>query len=92
MSLERGTIVGYNADNLLVRFTMLDGTSIIDCEISCAALDNLVGAKWTSRILVDRVSQFVEHRQTIEELASQLYKVAPRDMKIVRIFSKHFPK
>ena len=37
MPLKRGGIVGYDADRMSYRFTMIHEARIIDCEISSAA-------------------------------------------------------
>ena len=45
MALSRGEVVGYDAEQMVFRFTMLASASIVDCQISGAALDNLVRVK-----------------------------------------------
>jgi len=87
VALSRGEVVGYDAEQMVFRFTMLESASIVDCQISGAALDNLVRAKGAKP--TDRLAQFAEHRQTIEELATKLYVTRPRGTKLVRIFFKH---
>jgi hypothetical protein len=71
---------------MLFRFTMMDGEDVIQCEISNAALDDLVGAKWGT---ADREVQFAENRERIEQLAIRLHVAQPRGDRLVRIFAKH---
>jgi hypothetical protein len=86
MPLRRGEIIGHAADKMLFRFTMMDGEDVIQCEISNAALDDLVGAKWGT---ADREVQFAENRERIEQLAIRLHVAQPRGDRLVRIFAKH---
>ena len=43
MPLTRAKAVGYDADLMVFKFTMRNGDQIVQCEISNAALGNLVG-------------------------------------------------
>jgi hypothetical protein len=90
VALSRGEVIGYDAEKMVFRFTMLESATIVDCQISGAALDNFVRAKGAKP--ADRQAQFAEHRQAIEELATRLYVTQPRGAKLVRIFFKHIRK
>ncbi|WMT79399.1 DUF1488 family protein [Bradyrhizobium sp. Ash2021] len=89
MPLTRSEIIGYDADKMLFRFTMMNGVQAIDCEISSAALDDLAGTRGTGGF-ADRNAQFEEYRANIEELASQQFDARPS--KLIRVFAKHLPK
>jgi hypothetical protein len=91
MPLTRGQTVGYDDKRLAFRFTMLNAGDTIDCQISDAAMDELVGTKGSPHTI--REAQFLEHRETIEGLASDLFDAAGALRgAVVRIFSKHIPK
>jgi len=47
MPLTRGEAVGYDADLMAFKFTMMNGQQIVQCQISRAALSDLAGG-WTS--------------------------------------------
>jgi hypothetical protein len=88
MPLTRGQIVGYDNERLAFAFTMLNDGETVQCKISDAAMDELANAKGTPSIA--RQAQFVSHRDTIEQIASDLYDDAPRFKGyVVRIFTKH---
>ena len=89
MSLTRGSIIGYDADKMLFRFTMMNGVDITNCEISSAALDDLAGTRGTGG-LADRHAQFEAYRDKIEELARKQFDARPS--KLTRVFAKHLPK
>jgi hypothetical protein len=44
MPLTQGRIVGYDNERLAFKFTMLNGDETINCQISDAAMDELVVA------------------------------------------------
>ncbi len=91
MPLTRGRIVGYDDERLAFRFTMLNADKTINCQISDAAMDELVGTKGSPPTV--RQDQFLEHRETIESLASNLFDAAGAvPGSVVRIFSKHILK
>jgi hypothetical protein len=80
--------VGYDNERLAFAFTMLNHGETVQCKISDAAMDELANAKGTPSIA--RQAQFVSHRDTIEQIASDLYDDAPRFKGyVVRIFTKH---
>ena len=77
MPLTRGTIVGYDVELMILRFTMVDASArIVDCAISGSALDQLFGEK-RSAGPADRQIQFLKHRDAIEELASAQFDARP---------------
>ena len=42
MPLTRGRILGYDNERMAFRFSMLDGAESVECQISAAAIDELV--------------------------------------------------
>jgi hypothetical protein len=91
MPLTRDQIVGYDDKRLAFRFTMLNAGEKIDCQISDGAMDELIGTKGSPYTI--REAQFLEHRETIEGLASDLFDAAGALRRaVVRIFSKHISK
>ena len=44
MSLQRGEILGYDFNRMVVDFTMLNQGKTVRCAISTAAMDNLEGS------------------------------------------------
>jgi len=86
--LTRGQVLGYDAERMAFLFTMIDGASIVDCEISSAALDDLDGSKGTRPD--DRETQFRRLRDVVERLAAYAFEQqGRRQRERVRIFSKH---
>ena len=45
MPHERGRVVGYDADRMTFKFAMMHEATIVDCEVSSVALDDLAGEK-----------------------------------------------
>lgn len=90
MPLTRGRIVGYDDERLAYGFTMLNGDETVDCQISDAAMDELAGVRGSPSTA--RQTQFLEHRDAIERIASKLFDET-RAVKgsVVRIFTKHVP-
>jgi hypothetical protein len=91
MPIARGTITGFDAPRMTYHFTMVDGPRTIDCQISSAALDDLAGQRSKPPRVLNRDAQFLEFRDQIEKLASELFD-RESSLKLVRIFSKHIPK
>ena len=86
--LTRGQILGYDAERMAFLFTMTYGASIVDCEISSVALDDLDGAKGTRPD--DREIQFRRLRDAVERLAAYAFeRQGRRQRERLRIFSKH---
>ena len=90
MPLTRGRIVGYDEERLAFKFTMLNADETINCQISDAAMDKLVGTEGS--LYTVRQAQFSAHRETIEGLASDLFDAGAVPGTVVRIFSKHILK
>jgi Protein of unknown function (DUF1488) len=89
MPLTRGAAVGYDAVRMSYKFTMLDGTRTVHCEISSAALTDIAGGRW-QKISLDRDAQFLAYRDTIEQIASLQFDARPAGH--IRIFAKHLPR
>jgi hypothetical protein len=91
MPLTRGRIVGYDDERLAFRFTMLNADETINCQISDAAMDQLIETKGSPPTA--RQAQFLERRETVESLASDLFDAGGAvSGSVVRIFSKHILK
>jgi hypothetical protein len=71
MTLQRGEILGYDFNRMVVEFTMLNEDKIVPCAISTEALDDL--EKGTSVKTEERVNQFERLRSAIEERADQKF-------------------
>jgi hypothetical protein len=88
MPLARGKIVGYDSDRLAFTFVMMNADEAVECRISDAAMDQLIGAKGTESLA--RQALFVTHRDRIEQIASDLYDAKqPVKGAVIRIFTKH---
>lgn len=88
MPLTSGRIVGHDAERLAFVFVMLNGDEPVECRISDAAMDELIGARGTENSA--RQAQFLTHRDAIEKIASDLYDERPTVKGVVvRIFTRH---
>jgi uncharacterized protein DUF1488 len=77
MPLQRGEILGYDFNRMVVDFTMLNQGKTVRCAISTAAMDNLEGKR---DVKADqRVDQFVRLRDVIEERASRKFFEGPAE-------------
>ena len=86
--LTRGQVLGYDTERLALLFTMIYGASIVDCEISSVALDDLDGSKGTRP--GEREAQFSRLRDVVERLASYAFEQQGRRKgERLHIFSKH---
>ena len=91
MPLTRGEAVGYDADLMAFGFTMKNGQQIVQCQISRAALVDLVGRS-TGGAGRDLPAQFEAHRELIEAIASAEFdRISNEETRLVRIFAKHIP-
>jgi Protein of unknown function (DUF1488) len=91
MPLTRGQIAGYDHERLAFRFTMMNADEAVDCQISDAAMAELIGTVGSPHTA--REAQFLAHRETIESLASELFDAAGAVRgSVVRIFTKHILK
>ena len=91
MPLTRDRIIGHDNERLAFRFTMLNNTDTVECQISDAALDELGGVKGTESMA--RQAQFLALRDAVEGIASEIFQKAPHVKgQVVRIFTKHIQK
>ena len=75
MPLTRGKVLGYDLERLAFRFSMLNDSETVECQISDAAMDELAGVKGT--LSTARQAQFLAHRDAIEQIASDLFDAGP---------------
>ena len=89
MPLTRGEVVGYDADLMVLKFTMRNGEQIVQCQISNAALGNLAG-RWRCGER-DVPAEFEAHRKLIETVASARFdQISTRkETRLVCIFANH---
>ena len=71
MTLQRGEILGYDYNRMVVEFTMLNEDKTVQCAISTEALDDL--EKGTRVKAEERVDQFERLRSAIEKRADQKF-------------------
>jgi hypothetical protein len=71
MLLQRGDIQGYDFNRMVLEFTLLNQTKVIQCAISTAAMDGLEGRRDVKPD--QRVEQFIRLRDLIEERASRKF-------------------
>ena len=75
MTLQRGEVLSYDFNRMVVDFTMFNQGKTVRCAISTAAMDDLEGKH---NVKTDqRVDQFVRLREAIEERASRKLIEAP---------------
>jgi putative ribosome biogenesis GTPase RsgA len=65
MPLQRGDVLGFNFNRMVVEFTMLNRNKVVQCAISTAALDDLEDKRDVGPH--QRVDQFMRLREVIEE-------------------------
>jgi len=71
MLLQRGDIHGYDFNRMVLEFTKLNQSEVIQCAISTAAMDDLEGRRDVKPD--QRVEQFIRLRDLIEERASRKF-------------------
>jgi hypothetical protein len=71
MLLQRGDIQGYDFNRMVLEFTMLDQSKVVQCAISTAAMDGLEGRRDVKPD--QRVEQFIRLRDLLEERASRKF-------------------
>ena len=71
MPLQRGEVLGYDFNRMVVEFTMLNRGNVILCVVSTAAMDDLEGRRDVKPD--QRVDQFMRLREVIEERASRKF-------------------
>jgi hypothetical protein len=75
MPLQRGEVLGYDFNRMVVDFTMFNQGKTVRCAISTAAMDDLEGKH---DVRADqRIDQFVRLRDAIEERASRKFFEGP---------------
>ena len=75
MPLQRGKVLGYDFNRMVVDFTMFNQGKAVRCAISTAAMDDLEGKH---EVKADqRVDQFLRLRDAIEERASGKFSERP---------------
>jgi hypothetical protein len=71
MTLERGSLGGYEFDRMVFLFSMKDGTRDIPCAVSTSAMDDM---EHVARTAPDRrEEQFLRLRDRIEQGASRKF-------------------
>ena len=71
MPLQRGEVLGYDFNRMVVDFTMFNQGKTVRCAISTAAMEDLEGKRDVKED--QRVDQFVRLRDVIEERASRKF-------------------
>jgi len=72
MTLERGSLRGFQFGRMVMLFSMMDGENEIPCAVSNKAMDELEQVAWT---LDDRrEEQFLRLRDRIEQCASRKFQ------------------
>ena len=71
MPLQRGEVLGYDFNRMVVDFTMFNQGKTVRCAISTAAMDDLEGKRDVKPN--QRVDQFMRLREVIEEQASRKF-------------------
>lgn len=88
MPLTRGKAIGYDADLMAFKFTMRNGMRIVQCQISIAALSDLVDHR--RGLSGDLQAEFKANRERIEKIASALFDRSSNvETGVICIFSKH---
>lgn len=88
MPLQSDSIIGHDLERLVFRFTMTGEGETVQCQISDAAMGEHAGLQGTESSA--RRAQSLSLRQTIEQIASDLYDEVPRVQgHVVRIFMRH---
>jgi hypothetical protein len=83
MRLMRGDLRDYDADRMVVQFTMLHEDRVIQCAVSSAAMDALEGG---GEVKSDqRIAQFVRLRDVIEERVERRFfeNIPPTDRPVI---------
>jgi hypothetical protein len=71
MTLERGSLGGYEFDRMVFLFSMKDGTKDIPCAVSTSAMDGMEPVVRTASN--QREEQFLRLRDRIEQGASRKF-------------------
>ena len=71
MTLERGSLRGFEHDRMVMLFSMMDGATEVSCAVSSSAMDDLERG---ARAKPDqRDEQFLRLRDRIEQCASRKF-------------------
>jgi hypothetical protein len=71
MALDRGTVIGFEHDRMVMLFSMIDGDKEVRCAVSSSAMDDLErGVKAKPN---QRDEQFLRLRDRIERCASRKF-------------------
>jgi hypothetical protein len=91
MPLSRGEVQGYDFDRMAIEFTMRDRDTVVVCEISTAAMDDIEHARGVKAD--QRVDQFLRVRDVIEARASRkFYDEHARPGRVLVLGSNDFVK
>ena len=71
MTLERGSLGGYEFDRMVVLFSMKDGAREIPCAVSTSAMDDMEHVARTAPN--QREEQFLRLRDRIEQCATRKF-------------------
>jgi len=71
MTLERGSVGGFEFNRMVMLFSMKDGAREIPCAVSTSAMDDL--DRGTRTALDQRELQFLRLRDRIEQCASRKF-------------------
>jgi Protein of unknown function (DUF1488) len=71
MTLERGSLGGYEFDRMVVLFSMRDGAKEVPCAVSTSAMDDIEQVARTASH--QREQQFLRLRDRIEQCASRKF-------------------
>jgi hypothetical protein len=72
MTLDRGSIGGYEYNRMVMLFSMRDGTKEIPCAVSTSAMDDM--ERVTRTTPNQREQQFLRLRDRIEQCASRKFQ------------------
>ena len=75
MSLQRGELIGYDFNRMVVDFTMLNQGKTVRCAITTAAMGDLENKHDLKGD--QRIDQFLRLRDAIEERASRKFADGP---------------
>lgn len=75
MSLQRGEVLGYDFNRMVVDFTMLNQGKTVRCAITTAAMEDLEHKHDLKA--EQRIDQFLRLRDAIEERASSKHAERP---------------
>jgi hypothetical protein len=71
MTLERGSVGGFEFNRMVMLFSMRDGATEVPCAVSTSAMDDL--ERGTRIALDQREQQFLRLRDRIEQCASRKF-------------------